>query len=230
MGAGVRTTSTIRASRAEILLQVLLTKYPHSNKISEAAYNLGDIYESKANQMYRRAAWYFARCFGVEQPHDSRMPCCVRPGSTITSSAKNTKAIEFYQMVKGARLHARSPSPRPTNAWPNWAANVECQRASRVSGGSEWISLTPPAYAGGSPKMALPTLPCWKDTDMATARPRPHRTGYFAGEPGGARPHAHGRLHPVHHADPRLAPAPPAGQGRRCCRASTWSASAACPS
>jgi tetratricopeptide (TPR) repeat protein len=49
--------------RAEILLQQLLTEYPQSNRISDAAYELGDIYESKAFHQYRRAAAYFERCY-----------------------------------------------------------------------------------------------------------------------------------------------------------------------
>jgi hypothetical protein len=49
--------------RAEILFQELLTKYPHSDKISDAAYMLGEIYESKAYKQYRRAAQYYERCF-----------------------------------------------------------------------------------------------------------------------------------------------------------------------
>jgi TolA-binding protein len=49
--------------RAEILLQRLLTEYPHSTRISDAAYMLGDVYESKACKQYRRAAAYFERCF-----------------------------------------------------------------------------------------------------------------------------------------------------------------------
>lgn len=49
--------------RAEILLQRLLTEYPQSTKISDAAYQLGDVYESKACKQYRLAAAYFERCF-----------------------------------------------------------------------------------------------------------------------------------------------------------------------
>src|SRR5262249_51757519 len=45
--------------RAEILLQDVLTKYPHSDKISRASYYLGDIYESKAYKQYRLAAEYY---------------------------------------------------------------------------------------------------------------------------------------------------------------------------
>ncbi len=49
--------------RAELLLQQLLTNYPQSDKISKAAYQLGDVYESKAFRQYHRAASYFERCF-----------------------------------------------------------------------------------------------------------------------------------------------------------------------
>jgi hypothetical protein len=41
----------------------LLTLYPQSNKIGDAAYMLGDIYESKANKFYRLAAVYFERSY-----------------------------------------------------------------------------------------------------------------------------------------------------------------------
>jgi TolA-binding protein len=49
--------------RAELLLQELLTSHPQSDKISDAAYQLGDIYESRAYKQYARAAAYFERCF-----------------------------------------------------------------------------------------------------------------------------------------------------------------------
>lgn len=49
--------------RAELLLQKILTDYPQSNKISDAAFQLGDIYESKAFRQYQRAGAYYERCF-----------------------------------------------------------------------------------------------------------------------------------------------------------------------
>jgi hypothetical protein len=49
--------------RAEILLQQLLTSYPQCDKIGDAAFQLGDIYESKACKQYLRAALYYERCF-----------------------------------------------------------------------------------------------------------------------------------------------------------------------
>jgi TolA-binding protein len=61
--------------RAEILFQELLTKYPQSNKISDTAYMLGDIYEKHPYKMYRRSAAYFERCFQWNQSttHDARL-------------------------------------------------------------------------------------------------------------------------------------------------------------
>jgi len=49
--------------RAELLFQQILSSYPQSDKIDDAAYQLGDIYESRAYKQYRRAALYFERCF-----------------------------------------------------------------------------------------------------------------------------------------------------------------------
>jgi tetratricopeptide (TPR) repeat protein len=60
-GYGVEYTDNQR--RAELLLQQLITQYPQSDKIGQAAYNLGDLYESKAYKQYRLAAAYFERAF-----------------------------------------------------------------------------------------------------------------------------------------------------------------------
>jgi TolA-binding protein len=49
--------------RAELLFQQLLTSYPQSDKIADTAYQLGDIYDSRAYKQYKRAAVYFERCF-----------------------------------------------------------------------------------------------------------------------------------------------------------------------
>jgi hypothetical protein len=48
--------------RAELLFHQLLTNYPQSDKISDTAYQLGDLYESKAYKQLKRAAQYFERC------------------------------------------------------------------------------------------------------------------------------------------------------------------------
>ncbi len=49
--------------RAELLLQKILTLYPESDKIGLVAYQLGDLYEGRAYQQYRRAAAYFERSY-----------------------------------------------------------------------------------------------------------------------------------------------------------------------
>jgi hypothetical protein len=50
--------------RAEILLQAILEKYPESDKIAEAAYHLGDLYEHyKPRPQFERAAAYYERSF-----------------------------------------------------------------------------------------------------------------------------------------------------------------------
>ena len=85
--------------RAEILLQELLTKYPQSNKISVAAYWLGDIYEGKANEMYRRAAWYYTRCYQWNPSNnlDARLRAARIYDHKLNDK---TKALELYREVE----------------------------------------------------------------------------------------------------------------------------------
>ncbi len=47
--------------RAEILLQQILTAHPTSNRISDTAYQLGELYEGKAYKQFHRAALYYDR-------------------------------------------------------------------------------------------------------------------------------------------------------------------------
>jgi TolA-binding protein len=77
--------------RAELLLQQLLTNYPQSDKLSDAAYQLGDIYESKAFRQYERAAAYFERCFqwNPKTHFDARM-----------------RAARLYERYQSERSHA----------------------------------------------------------------------------------------------------------------------------
>jgi hypothetical protein len=77
--------------RAELLLQQLLTSHPQSDKIGDAAYQLGDLYEGKANRQMRRAAMYFERCF---QWH-----------STTHLDAR-LRAARLYDKVLNERVHA----------------------------------------------------------------------------------------------------------------------------
>jgi hypothetical protein len=80
--------------RAELLLQKMLTNYPQCSRISDAAYQLGDIYESKAYKQYARAAVYFERCFQWnDKTHfDARMRAARLYDKTLNDREK-AKAI-----------------------------------------------------------------------------------------------------------------------------------------
>lgn len=84
--------------RAEILLQQLLTSYPQSDKIGDAAYQLGDIYEKKPYQQFRRAALYFERCFQwhPNTQHDARLRAARLYDKNLQERAK---AIELYREI-----------------------------------------------------------------------------------------------------------------------------------
>jgi len=84
--------------RAELLLQQLLSNYPTSDKISDAAYQLGDVYESKANKMYARAAAYYERCFqwNSKTSLDARM----RAAKLYEKLNERDKAIELYKEIQ----------------------------------------------------------------------------------------------------------------------------------
>ncbi len=77
--------------RAELLLQQLLSDHPQSDKISDAAYQLGDIYESRAYRQYDRAAHYFERSFqwNPKTQYDARL-----------------RAARLYERNSGERTHA----------------------------------------------------------------------------------------------------------------------------
>jgi hypothetical protein len=62
-GKGFGDDFVLNQRRAEIYLREILEKYPNSDKIADVAYQLGDIYESRAFKQYDRAARYFERSF-----------------------------------------------------------------------------------------------------------------------------------------------------------------------
>lgn len=84
--------------RAELLLRQLLTYYPQSDKISDAAYQLGDIYENKPYRQYRRAAHYFERSFQWDSntQWDSRLRAARIYDARL---AERDKARELYRLV-----------------------------------------------------------------------------------------------------------------------------------
>ena len=84
--------------RAELLFQQILTNYPQSDKIDDAAYQLGDIYESSAYKQYRRAAQYFERCFqwNVNTQFDARLRAA---RLYVKYLQERTRAIELYREI-----------------------------------------------------------------------------------------------------------------------------------
>jgi hypothetical protein len=84
--------------RAELLFQQILTSYPQSDKIDDAAYQLGDIYEGRAYKQYRRAALYFERCFqwNTNTQFDARLRAARLYDKYLQ---ERTHAMELYKDV-----------------------------------------------------------------------------------------------------------------------------------
>jgi hypothetical protein len=95
-GSGAAYDDNIR--RSELIFQRLLSYYPNSDKIDDAAYQLGDIYESRVFKQPRRAAVYFERCFqwNANTDTDARMRAARLYDKTLLERGK---AIELYQNV-----------------------------------------------------------------------------------------------------------------------------------
>jgi TolA-binding protein len=84
--------------RAEILFQKILTEYPQSDKISNTAFQLGDLYESKAFKQPERAAAYYERCFewNPKTHHDAR----IRAARLYERQLNNRdKAVKIYKEI-----------------------------------------------------------------------------------------------------------------------------------
>jgi tetratricopeptide (TPR) repeat protein len=84
--------------RAELLLQQLLTSHPQSDKIGDAAYQLGDLYEGKAFLQYRRAAAYFERCF--QWTPNTQLDARIRAARLYDKTLnERNRAIEIYREI-----------------------------------------------------------------------------------------------------------------------------------
>jgi tetratricopeptide (TPR) repeat protein len=84
--------------RAELLFQEILTKYPQSDKIGAVAYNLADIYESKAYRQYYRAVEYYHRCY--QWNPKTTLDARIRAARLYDAKLNNrAKAIEVYREV-----------------------------------------------------------------------------------------------------------------------------------
>ncbi len=82
--------------RSELLFQQLITLYPQSDKLSETAFHLGDIYESRAFKQYRRAAMYYERSFqwNPQTTNESRLKAARLYDRTLSD---HSKAIQLYR-------------------------------------------------------------------------------------------------------------------------------------
>jgi TolA-binding protein len=103
---GWGTDYTDNQRRAELLFQQLLTNYPQSDKISDAAYQLGDIYESKAFRQFDRAAAYFDRCYqwNPKTQFDARLRAARLYDRHLN---ERNKAIDIYQEITRRETDAK---------------------------------------------------------------------------------------------------------------------------
>lgn len=95
-GKGFGNDYALNQRRAEVLLREILERYPASDKISDVAYQLGDIYESRPMRQYDRAARYFERSFQWKKGSstDARLRAAVIYDRQLNDRAK---AIELYR-------------------------------------------------------------------------------------------------------------------------------------
>jgi TolA-binding protein len=95
---GWRTDYVDNQRRAELLFQQILSTYPQSDKIDDAAYQLGDIYESSAYKQYRRAAHYYERCvqWNMNTQYDARLRAARLYDKHLDD---RVRAVELYKEV-----------------------------------------------------------------------------------------------------------------------------------
>jgi hypothetical protein len=111
-GKGWGTGYVDNQRRAEILLQTLLTEYPESNRISDAAYQLGDIYENAPYKHYKRAAAYFERCFQWN------------PATQFDARLRAARIYDRYlqDRIRAAELYREIMTHETNAAWKQEAA------------------------------------------------------------------------------------------------------------
>jgi TolA-binding protein len=95
-GKGFGNDFVLNQRRAELLLREILEKYPNSDKIADVAYQLGEVYESRAYKQYDRAAKYYERSFQWVKGSrtDARLRAAVLYDKQLNERAK---AIELYR-------------------------------------------------------------------------------------------------------------------------------------
>ena len=97
-GKGTGTEYILNMRRAEVLLREILEKYPNSDKIPEVAYQLAQMYESRAYNQFDRAARYYERSF--QWARGSRTDARLRAAMLYDRQLnERSKAILLYRDV-----------------------------------------------------------------------------------------------------------------------------------
>jgi hypothetical protein len=95
---GFGTDYTLNQRRAELLFQEILEKHRTSDKIADVAYELGDLYESRAYKQYARAGIYFERA--SQWRKGGRTDARMRAARIYDRQLNDRgKAIELYRDV-----------------------------------------------------------------------------------------------------------------------------------
>lgn len=97
-GKGLGSDYVLNMRRAELLLREVLEKHPTSDKIADVAYQLGEVYESRAYRQYDRSARYFERSFQWMKGGrtDARLRAAVIYDRQLN---ERSKAIALYRDV-----------------------------------------------------------------------------------------------------------------------------------
>jgi hypothetical protein len=95
-GRGLGNDYILNQRRTELLLREILEKYPSSDKISDVAYQLAELYESKAYKQYDRAARFYERSFQWKKgtATDARMRAATLYDKQLNERGK---ALELYR-------------------------------------------------------------------------------------------------------------------------------------
>jgi hypothetical protein len=97
-GRGLGNDYVLNMRRSEVYFREVLEKHPTSDKISDVAYQLGEVYESRAYKQYDRAARYFERSFQWKKgtTTDARLRAATLYDRMLNERAK---AISLYKDV-----------------------------------------------------------------------------------------------------------------------------------
>lgn len=97
-GKGFGDDYVLNMRRSELLFREILEKYPNSDKIGDVAYQLAEIYESRAYKQFDRAAKYYERVFQWVKTDrsDARLRAATLYDKQLN---ERSKAIQLYRAV-----------------------------------------------------------------------------------------------------------------------------------